>query len=302
MVRSVRFHSTRRIFPGGAYSRCMSPRRFLGLVATAATAWTFLLAQTPSEPTPPGALPDTPAPPPVQDPGPRLDFAFDNTPLLAVISAVQERYQNAVDRPLNVVVPNSLSDLVRTNLITLKVSQVTVNELFQMLSQTSEMTVPYIANWVTTPGSVKSVPLFRSGKGNFTFEPLRGSDSSAPPTFLLVGRFPADAPQPDGPLVFRGDPVETEARLVQFYSLEPVLDRYSVEDVTTAIKTGWELSGAKTQPTMKFHEETKLLVVAGDQYQHQMVNQVLSSLKAPSPPRVQQRPSAVPVNPTPTPQ
>ncbi len=299
----------------------LSPR-FLVLAATVAAVWTSLLAQAPPEsvkppPVSPGIPGVTPTPPPsVEDPGPRLDFAFDNTPLLEVISVVQDQYQKAAGRPLNVMVPESLRDMARTNLITLNVNQMTVDELFQMLGLASQINVPYISAWNFSGG--RTVPIISRFDAKYEFDPLplTKSSRSAPLTFLLRGQFARDTARPelmnqDG-IPSRNEPTNQEPpRLVQFYSLESVLDRYSVEDVTTAIKTGWELSGAKTQPTMKFHEETKLLVVAGDQYQHQMVSQVLGSLReskpgvgvgrgvgVPGTPVTQ----PVPVNPTPTPQ
>ena len=74
------------------------------------------------------------------------------------------------------------------------------------------------------------------------------------------------------------NPQQQDRKYVSYFSLEPYLDHFKIEDITTAMKLGWELSGAKELPTMKFHEETKLLVVSGTQEQLTVVTQVLQNL------------------------
>ena len=50
----------------------------------------------------------------------------------------------------------------------------------------------------------------------------------------------------------------------RFYSLAPYLRAdITVDDITTAIRTGWELRGVKAPPTLKFHQETQLLIAVG---------------------------------------
>jgi hypothetical protein len=99
-------------------------------------------------------------------------------------------------------------------------------------------------------------------------------------TYLLKGEYPPERPKQKDPVVVTANAPFTEdpTKYVQFYQLDSYLDRFTVEDITTAIKTGGDLAGYKGAPTMKYHEETKLLVVHGTQPQVGMVQQVLQSL------------------------
>jgi hypothetical protein len=70
----------------------------------------------------------------------------------------------------------------------------------------------------------------------------------------------------------------------KFYLLTPYLDRgLTVDDITTAIQTGWKIAGISPTPVLSFHKETKLLIGVGDPYQLQTIDQVLGALSAPTP-------------------
>ena len=90
---------------------------------------------------------------------------------------------------------------------------------------------------------------------------------------------------------------------LRHYQLGPYLaDHVTVEDITTTIRTGWELIGVKEQPQLKFHKETGILIAAGDGDlldDIPMVLQQLPTSASASPPPF---PPAIPrVNPTRTP-
>jgi hypothetical protein len=53
----------------------------------------------------------------------------------------------------------------------------------------------------------------------------------------------------------------------------------TVDDITTAIQTGWRMSGASSAPTLSFHKETNLLIGAGDMSSLQVIDEVLRTLK-----------------------
>jgi hypothetical protein len=55
-------------------------------------------------------------------------------------------------------------------------------------------------------------------------------------------------------------------------------DKLTVEDITTAIRTGWDMQGVKVQPVLKYHKETGILIVAGDPKLLDQIPKVLAEL------------------------
>jgi hypothetical protein len=65
----------------------------------------------------------------------------------------------------------------------------------------------------------------------------------------------------------------------RFFSVAPYLDAgMTVDDITTAIQTGWKMSGGHKSGSMSFHKETKLLIVVGTDFQLRMVAEALQAL------------------------
>jgi hypothetical protein len=71
----------------------------------------------------------------------------------------------------------------------------------------------------------------------------------------------------------------------RFFQLAEYLDNFTIEDITTAIQTGWDLLGVKPTPRLKFHPETKLLITVGQSQQLQTIEDVLSALRGAGPKR-----------------
>jgi hypothetical protein len=69
------------------------------------------------------------------------------------------------------------------------------------------------------------------------------------------------------------------SRICRIFNLTLVLDDYTVEDVTTAVKGAWELLTPGDQPAMKYHKDTKLLIVVGEPTELSVVSEVLTSLQ-----------------------
>jgi hypothetical protein len=65
----------------------------------------------------------------------------------------------------------------------------------------------------------------------------------------------------------------------RFYQLGEDLQNYSIEDITTAIKTGWKMLGVKAEPMLKFHRETKLLIAVGPAEQLRTIDDALRELR-----------------------
>jgi hypothetical protein len=54
---------------------------------------------------------------------------------------------------------------------------------------------------------------------------------------------------------------------------------FSVDDIVTAVSIGWEMvPGGKSAPSLKFHEETKLLIVRGNRDELRIAEDVLDKL------------------------
>jgi hypothetical protein len=79
--------------------------------------------------------------------------------------------------------------------------------------------------------------------------------------------------KPIGPTVDYG--IQKNCKVL---NLTMVLTDYSVDDVTTAMKGAWDLLGSKEAPTLKFHTDTKLLIIVGDDQQINVANDVLREL------------------------
>jgi hypothetical protein len=54
-----------------------------------------------------------------------------------------------------------------------------------------------------------------------------------------------------------------------------------VDDITTAIQTGWKMMGDKETPEISFHKETKLLIAVGEPDQLGVIDDVLKALQPP---------------------
>jgi hypothetical protein len=75
-------------------------------------------------------------------------------------------------------------------------------------------------------------------------------------------------------------PQRSMSKQCRVYNLTPVLEEYTVEDLTTAIKGAWELMNVTEEPAIKYHKDTKLLIVFGEQNELYIVDQVISELRS----------------------
>ncbi len=83
----------------------------------------------------------------------------------------------------------------------------------------------------------------------------------------------------DGIWVFSSNRAPEKPNYCRFYQLAELLgENYKVEDITTAIQTGWKLLKVATPPELKFHAETKLLIAVGHQEDLVLIDSVLTEL------------------------
>jgi len=87
---------------------------------------------------------------------------------------------------------------------------------------------------------------------------------------------------PVGPAVdpLTGRPLSDKEsnRNCQVLPVGKYLIKYKIEDITTAVKTAWSMTGQENGAQLKYHKDTELLIVVGSVEQNSIVNQVLNSL------------------------
>jgi hypothetical protein len=236
----------------------------------------------------PGRTPGQPPSQPQEDRGPQLDFTFHNLPLVEVIHQIQTEYHKASGKHLNIMIPENLRDVAATNRIDVELKQITVPEVLDLLGMASQRP----ANDPHPNSGLRLAGGFTVG---YSFRRVSSNEGTL--TYLLVGQYPPPSPSepaaPQPPLA----PVEpAPPRAVFFFSLDPYLERFTVEDIITAVKTGWDLDGKKERPTLKYHDQTKLLVASGDPFQVEMIKSVLANLgRSVSKPGMATRPPPQPV-------
>ncbi|MGA2786874.1 MAG: hypothetical protein ABSF60_05055 [Verrucomicrobiota bacterium] len=74
-----------------------------------------------------------------------------------------------------------------------------------------------------------------------------------------------------------------QEKTCRFYQLAPYLERgLTVNDITTAIQTGWKMQGVTSPPQISFHKETRLLIAVGEPDKLEVIDAVLKALESPS--------------------
>ncbi len=165
--------------------------------------------------------------------------------------------QKATGKPLNAIVPEEFAD---TKLPPLKMNNVNVSELFNALQMASSKIETYVnsANGPYQSYSQKSTSYGFKTDGRATDESI---------WYFYVDKVPRVlAPAPD--------------KTCRFYNLAPYLENgLKVDDITTAVQTGWKMAGEKSPPEISFHKDTKLLIAVGDPEKLKTIDAVLQALK-----------------------
>jgi len=190
-----------------------------------------------------------------------LDFPGGNPKqLVAAIDA-------ATGRPLNVVIPDEYAN---DSIPALRMTQVNVADLFRAMEQASVKSEPY------RTGSYYGA----AGQPGYTYQQIQTTlsfQTAGPVSDDSIWYFRGRQKVPD---FSAGDTKPAPAKLCRFYALTPYLDQgLKVEDITTAIQTGWKMLGEKETPTISFHKETKLLIAVGEPAKLETIDLVLSALR-----------------------
>lgn len=232
----------------------------VGLVGTS------LLAQQ-GPPLPQPRLPSRPAAEPAEGLT-RFDLDFPGGTPNQLVAAIQK----AMAKPLNAIVPDEHADL---KLPPLKMKNVNVQQLFSGLEQVSHKSQAVETGSYTGGGNfggyrsmqiVQTSYGFRSGPGAITDD--------------TIWCFYAEKPALP-PIAPTGGP----GKVCRFYSLRPYLERKTatVDDITTAIETGWKMLGEPSPAKISFHQDTKLLIAVGEPSKLEIIDAVLKALEEPKP-------------------
>ncbi len=195
---------------------------------------------------PAAALPPTPtgrpgAATPATRPEVRFDLDFSGGTPAGLVKAIEK----SAGKPLNAIIP---TEFANEQLPALRMKSVTVKDLFDAIQQSTRTTVR------------------RLGGGNPDTTSY-GFQTLGAPEYESIWYFYKNATT---------EPVQ--AKLCRFYNLSPYLETYTVEDITTAVQTGWKMLGETSPPVLNYHKDTKLLIVVGETAKLGLIDTVLSEL------------------------
>lgn len=180
--------------------------------------------------------------------------------------------QKAMGKPLNAIVPDEYADM---KIPPLKMSNVNVQQLFSALEQASKKTEAYESSSYSGGGQFGGYRAINQIITSYGFQ--QGPGALTDDTIWYF-----HAEKPPMPTI-GGTPVESKA--VRFYSLSPYLKsardgrHLTVDDITTAIETGWKMLGETAPPKISFHKDTNLLIAVGQPDKLQMIDAVLKALE-----------------------
>jgi hypothetical protein len=170
--------------------------------------------------------------------------------------------EKATGKPLNAIIPTEDADL---QMPPLKMNDVLVPQLFTALQVASRKTVAVSSG--NNFGSSRSYSMQTTSYGFNTADSLV-TDAS-------IWYFHAEKPSLPPVAAVEAAP----EKICQFYPLSPYLDRgFTVDDITTAIQTGWKMAGLTRTPELNYHKETKLLIAFGEPDQLKTIDDVLRAL------------------------
>lgn len=166
---------------------------------------------------------------------------------------------NAADERVNLLIPDGVEDL---RIPKIKLSQVTVQD---------------VLNGLTAIGSA-----FRGTAGAewaYQFHPSNGAVGQNGPrpvqsvwVLSAVRNQPASKPNPSLKVF----------SLARFLG-KPEQGMHSVEDIITAVQTGWKMQKISPLPELTYHPETKLLMAYGQEAHLTLITDVLKQLELSAP-------------------
>ena len=231
--------------------------KLLLLAWVALQATTNGFSQQPPSPPPAPPIPLASPSPSVPQPPPltrfSLDFPGGNPGQLV------QAIESASGKRLNAIIPDQFAD---TKLPPLKMTGVTAAELFTAL-ELATLKSEAVTTGSSAPYGPPSYQVAKTMSGFRTPGPGRPSDDA-------IWYFYVEKP---------ALPPLTQARICRFWSLAPYLEQgTTVDDITTAVQTGWKMLGEKSTPDVSFHKDTKLLIAVGEPARLALVDDMLAAL------------------------
>jgi len=177
----------------------------------------------------------------------KFDLDFKGGTPKELIAAVQK----ATGKPMNAIIPDEYANV---SIPELKMRNVNTIQLFAALDQASRKS-EYVKNSDGSYSPLNTSCGFRNIGGTL-------SDNS-------VWYFYVQKPNLPPP-----------TKTCRFYALGPYLDLgISIDDITTAIKTGAKMLGETDEPTMSFHKDTRLLIAVGEPSRLDIIDSALRALQ-----------------------
>lgn len=193
----------------------------------------------------------------------RFDLDFRGGTPQELVDAIGK----ARSKPVNAIIPD---DVANTMLPAMKLKEVTVPRLFEALTAASQKTVTYRTLTVANPNFATQrggMAPYQQATTSFGFRTQGVPNDDAIWTFFYE--------QPAVPPPVEPVPARKE---VMVFQLAPYLDTFKIDDITTAIQTGWKMLDQGEAPEMNFHKDTKLLIAVGDPAQLVFIQTVLQQL------------------------
>jgi len=189
----------------------------------------------------------------------KFDLVFPGGPPTQLVKAIEK----AMGKPLNAIISDEDAN---AQLPPLKMNHVDVAQLFQALEAASRKAVS-VVNSSYGYGMAGSYSQQWTG---YSFQTTSQPVSDDSIWYFHVEKLSLP-------------PVISSQKVCRFYSLAPYLNRgFTVDDITTAIQTGWKMAGVAPPPELNYHKETKLLIAFGEPYELQTIQNVLDTLPAES--------------------
>ncbi|MBI1176594.1 hypothetical protein GC207_04060 [bacterium] len=210
--------------------------------------------------------PVTGQPIPVKDPNKHFDLEFNGGTPKEFVEAINAQSGLKV----NVIIPKEEAE---AQLPAVDVANVTIPQLFEAVTAANDKKTNFITGMYFTGPPTRGVgsqatPQWQSGR---IVQGFKTNDN--PPTQDSIWYFFTD--RPAGPPEIQ----QKEDSTVQVYQLARLLAKgYTIDDITTAIKTAWQMLDSSVQPEMKYHSDTGLLVARGTIVQLTLIRDVMAQL------------------------
>jgi hypothetical protein len=188
---------------------------------------------------------------------PKFDLEFRGGTPVDLVQAIRK----ASGKPLNAIIPD---EDAHVQIPALMMSGVTVPELFQALEAASQRMITYTTGFSDFgPGQRRET--LQSANTRYGFQTL------GKPREDSIWYFHRDKPV-----------LPSDVKTCRFWQLGPYLGAQTIDDITTAIQTGYKMLG-EPGPDINFHKDTKLLIAVGETGKLSLIDSVLQQLSTANP-------------------